>query len=332
MGRPVSPFYFRETTLDTKGKLIAVSALGGAIGITAVATFLRPESLQGRSPNLGKRTIFPPDNPWNQAIDKEPIDPKSDILIASIGKDGPLHPDFGFVRNGQLQGIPYSVVSGNTPKVPVTFEYKSQSDSGPYPIPLGAPVEGGPNATGDRHILVVDRDNEKLYELFAAYPEGVGYRAGSGAIFDLNSNQMRPAGWTSADAAGLPIFPGLVRYDEAVEQKAIRHALRFTVKRTRRAYVFPARHYASHQTSPFLPPMGMRVRLKAGYDISGFPPTARVILQALKTYGMILADNGSDWFLSGAPDSRWNSQDINTLKRVRGLDFEVVQIEALTTG
>lgn len=318
--------------MNSKKKLLTGTALGGAVGMAAVAALLRPELPQGKSPNLGKRSVFPPDNPWNKPIDREPVDPKSDILIASIGKDLPLHPDFGFVYNGVLQGIPFSVVSKDTPKVPITFEYKIESDPGPYPIPLGAPIEGGGGSTGDRHLLVIDRDNWMLYELFAAYPEGIGYRAGSGAIFDLKSNQLRPVGWTSADAAGLPIFPGLARYEEAVEEKAIHHALRFTVRRTRRAYVSPARHYASKNRDLFLPPMGMRVRLKASYDISGFPPTARVILQALKTYGMILADNGSDWFVSGAPDSRWDSRDINSLKQIRGSDFEVVQLGALTVG
>jgi hypothetical protein len=170
-----------------------------------------------------------------------------------------------------------------------------------------------------------------LYELFAAYPSASGYSAGSGAIFDLSSNGLRPAGWTSADAAGLPIFPGLVRYDEVMEGKVIRHALRFTAARTRRAYVYPARHFASASTDPSLPPMGMRVRLKAGIDISGFPPGARVVLQALKTYGMILADNGGNWFLSGAPDSRWNDDEMNALKRLTGNEFEVVKMGPLTS-
>ncbi|MBP2674997.1 MAG: hypothetical protein H6Q84_1837 [Deltaproteobacteria bacterium] len=170
-----------------------------------------------------------------------------------------------------------------------------------------------------------------LYELFAAYPSGQGFSAGSGAVFDLGSNALRPAGWTSADAAGLPIFPGLVRYDEVMERHSIRHALRFTAARTRRAYVFPARHFASSDPDPALPPMGMRVRLKAGFDISGFPPSARVILEALKIYGMILADNGGSWYVSGAPDPRWNDQELNTLKTLTGNDFEVVRMGPLAT-
>lgn len=284
------------------------------------------------SPPIGNLAIFPPDNPWNQAIDKEPVDPLSDRFIASIGSNLPLHPDFGFVYQGQAVGIPYCITTPDTPLVPVTFEYADQSDQGPYKIPLDAPIEGGPDGSGDRHLIVVDRHSHKLYELFLAYPTETGYKAGSGAIYDLRSNKLRPAGWTSADAAGLPIFPGLARYEEVAERKAIRHALRFTVKRTRRAYVPPARHFASRSKDPVLPPMGMRVRLKASYDISGFPPSARVILQGLKTYGMILADNGGDWFVSGAPDSRWNSREINALKQVRGSDFEVVRMGPLTTG
>ena len=282
-------------------------------------------SLQGRRP-------FPPDNPWNRDISRQPVDPNSDTLIASIGLDRNLHPDFGTVWQGAPNGIPYVVVPGTQPRVPVRFEYADESDPGPYPIPPDAPIEGGPNSKGDRHILVIDRDAWKLYELFSSYPEGKGWRAGSGAIFDLRSNKLRPAGWTSADAAGLPIFPGLVRYDEVVEEKAIRHALRFTCRRTRRAYVPPATHFASRSSDPNLPPMGMRVRLKAGYDLSKFPPTARVVLQALKTYGMLLADNGGDWFISGAPDPRWDNEALTTLKRVKGRDLEVVRMNGLVTG
>ena len=281
-------------------------------------------SLQGARP-------FPDDNPWNTPIVSDPVDPDSDLLIGSIGRTASLHPDFGSDWNGGPFGIPYVVVSGDTPKVPVSFQYADESDPGPYPIPPGAPIEGGATSQGDRHILVVDRDHWMLYELFAAYPSASGYSAGSGAIFDLSSNGLRPAGWTSADAAGLPIFPGLVRYDEVMEGKVIRHALRFTAARTRRAYVYPARHFASASTDPSLPPMGMRVRLKAGIDISGFPPGARVVLQALKTYGMILADNGGNWFLSGAPDSRWNDDEMNALKRLTGNEFEVVKMGPLTS-
>jgi hypothetical protein len=271
---------------------------------------------------------FPDDNPWNTPVEGMPVDPNSDALIASIGLTTGLHPDFGADYNGGPFGIPYDVVSGDTPGVRVSFDYADESDSGPYPIPAGAPIEGGASSRGDRHVLVIDRDHWKLFELFAAYPIPLthDWTAGSGAVFDLSSNTLRPDGWTSADAAGLPIFPGLVRYDEVVEQGEIRHALRFTVQNTRRAYVYPARHFASSDTSANLPPMGMRVRLKASFDISGFPPSARVILQALKTYGMLVADNGGDWFISGAPDARWNDAELNTLKQVAGSNFEVVEM------
>ena len=283
-------------------------------------------SLEGRRP-------FPADNPWNTPVDQDPVDSNSDTLIASIGLTRGLHPDFGANYNGGPFGIPYIVVGGTTPAVSVTFDYADESDPGPYPIPADAPIEGGAASGGDRHVLVIDRDHWKLYELFAAYPiaGSPNWTAGSGAIFDLGSDALRTAGWTSADAAGLPIFPGLVRYDEVVEQGAILHALRFTVSHTRHGYVYPARHYASSDTNPFVPPMGMRVRLKAPYDISGYPASARVILQALKTYGMIVADNGSDWFISGAPDPRWNDTELNTLKQVQGSNFEVVRMGTVVT-
>jgi hypothetical protein len=283
-------------------------------------------SLQGRRP-------FPADNPWNQDVSGEPVDPNSAALVASCGADRGLHPDFGTVWNGAPNGIPYVVVSGTQNRVPVTFGYADESDPGPYPVPADAPIEGGPSGTGDRHVLVIDRDNWKLYELFDARPVngGASWTAGSGAVFDLNSNALRPAGWTSADAAGLPIFPGLVRYDEVVEQKAIRHALRFTCPTTRRAYVHPARHFASSRTDANLPPMGMRVRLRASFDVSGYPPNVQVILQAMKTYGMLLADNGSGWYVSGAPDSRWNDEELATLRNVRGRDFEVVRMGTIVT-
>jgi hypothetical protein len=280
---------------------------------------------------LPARRVFPPDNAWNRDVSKDPVDPNSDNLIAGIGTETKLHPDFGTFYNGAPNGIPYVVVPGSQPKVPVTFQYADESDPGPYPIPPDAPIEGGPNGSGDRHVLVVDRDHWKLYELFAAHPEGPGWRAGSGALFDLSSNKRRPAGWTSADAAGLPIFPGLVRYDEAVERGVIKHALRFTVVHSRHAYVEPATHCASKLTDPNLPPMGMRVRLKAGFDVSPFPSEVRVILNALKKYGMFVADNGSNWFLSGAPDPRWDDAHLTTMKQVRGRDFEVVKMGRLVT-
>ena len=279
------------------------------------------------------RTVFPADNAWNRDVSSEPVDPNSANLIASCGATRSLHPDFGTVYEGVPWGIPFVTVRASQPRVPVSFYYGDESDPGPYPIPMNAPIEGGANASGDRHVIVVDVDTWKLYELFDARPinGGASWTAGSGAIFDLSSNAMRPAGWTSADAAGLPIFPGLARYDE-VAAGAISHALRFTCPTSRRAYVPPARHYASSQTSPNLPPMGMRVRLKASVDISTFPADAQVILAALKKYGMILADNGGGFFVSGAPDSRWNDANIDTLKRIKGSDFEVVLMTGLVVG
>ena len=206
--------------------------------------------------------------------------------------------------------------------------YGDESDPGPYPVPPDAPIEGGPNSDGDRHVLVIDRDNWKLYELGYAFPinNGASWNANCGAIFDLNSNALRPAGWTSADAAGLPIFPGLVRYDEVFEQQEIKHAIRFTAQITRRAYVAPARHWASSNKSVDRPPMGMKVRLKASFDISSFTPAMQVILRAMKKYGMILADNGSNWYFSGAPDMRWSDDELNALKTLKGSNFEVVKM------
>lgn len=312
--------------------LMVATGLYGVVAVFAVGGGFRWQQVHlGIGASLGGKRVFPPDNPWNQDVSQAPVDPNSDALIASIGLEKPLHPDFGTVYNGTPSGIPYIVVSGRQPRVPITFQYPGESDPGPYPVPPNAPIEGGPKSSGDRHVLVIDRDAWKLYELFSSYPEGHGWRAGSGAVFDLKSDKLRPAGWTSADAAGLPIFPGLVRYDEAVEQKAITHALRFTIVKSRHAYVYPARHYASDRTDPNLPPMGMRVRLKADVDIRKFPATARVILTALKKYGMIVADNGGDWFVSGAPDSRWNDDELNTLKRIKGKDFEVVKMGEIVT-
>jgi hypothetical protein len=297
-----------------------------------------PDSAKDAMPNIGPgaslrgKRVFPSDNPWNQDISAAPVDSNSAKLIASIGLDKTLHPDFGTEWEGVPNGIPYFVVSGTQKRVPVDFEYADESDPGPYPIPPDAPIEGGPNGTGDRHVIVIDRDNWKLFELFSAYPLGASWKAVGGAVFDLRSNALRPAGWTSADAAGLPVFPGLVRYDEVHELKAITHALRFTAARTRRAYVHPARHFASDNPHPDLPPMGMRVRLKDSFDIARFSPAMQVILRALKKYGMILADNGSDWYLSGAPDRRWNDDDLRTLRSVKGSDFEVVRMGTVVSN
>ena len=252
-----------------------------------------------------------------------PVDANSAAYLASMNASTTfLHPDFG---SNPAYGIPYTSVGAGQPPVPMTFDYASESDPGPYPIPSNAPIEGGPGATGDRHVLVVDSSTCKLYELYAAQYVGPGWHAGSGAVFDLNSNALRPDYWTSADAAGLPILPGLVRYDEAAQNGEIDHALRFTVRRTQRAFIHPATHYASSSSDPTLPPMGLRVRLKASFDVSTFTGASRAVLTALKRYGMLVADNGSDWFISGATDGRWNDTDLNQLKRVPASAFEVVQ-------
>lgn len=305
---------------------------------TAATSFTGDDGTATPIPDLGVgaslhgKRLFPADNPWNQDISTAPVDPNSANLIASIGNNTGVHPDFGTVWAGAPNGIPYVVVSGAQQPVAINFtDYGNESDPGPYPVPPGAPIEGGPNGDGDRHVIVLDRDNWMLYELYSAYPTGGGssWNAASGAIFNLNSNALRPAGWTSADAAGLPIFPGLVRYDEVFEQREITHALRFTADLTRRAYVHPARHFASDDTNPNLPPMGMRVRLKASFNIAGYSPAMQVILRALKKYGMILADNGSSWYLSGAPDPRWDDDELHTLGAIKGSDFEVVRMGAI---
>lgn len=251
--------------------------------------------------------------------------------MRSIGLTARLHPDFGAGRwNGAPIGIPYTVVGSRQRRVPVRFGYADESDRGPYPIPPSAPIEGGRRSEGDRHVIVVDRDRCRLYELYAAYPEAGGrrWRAGSGAVWNLRSNRMRPRGWTSADAAGLPILPGLARYDE-VRRGRIDHALRVTAPRTRRAFVYPARHFASNEADPLLPAMGQRLRLRRGFDVSGFPRQARVVLRALRRYGMIVADNGAPWYVTGAPSRGWDDDALHTLQRVRGSDFEVVDTRRL---
>jgi len=285
---------------------------------------------------LAKLQVFPKEDEWNRDISNEPVDPRSAELIAVVGINKPLHPDFG-----TRYGIPFQFVNAKTPRVTSQFQYADESDKGPYPIPANPLIEGvlsgGKNVQGDRHILCIDPEKKILYELFDCWNkngDGKTWHCGSGAIFDLSktSHNQRPKGWTSADAAGLPIFPGLVRYDEVAIKKEISHALRFTVVKTRRAYVSPATHWASNTKDPSLPPMGLRVRLKADFDIKPFPEDVQVILKALKKYGMILADNGSDWYITGAPDPRWNDETIHSLKKVKGKDLEVVKMGELTTG
>ena len=296
--------------------------------------------------------VFPANNPWNQRVDKLPVAADSAQLIASIGLDAPVHADFGSglgleappakpATPGQKTGtpsapqggggpigIPFDVVSRKTARSRVSFEYADESDRVPYPIPRHVHIEGGPQSTGDRHAILVDKSACRLYELYDLRHTSHGWSAGSGAVWSLRSNHLRPAGWTSADAAGLPIFPGLARWDE-VSRGVIDHALRFTVPETRRAYVYPARHYASSSTDPSLPPMGLRVRLKASVNVASFPRQARVVLRALQRYGMILADNGSPWYVSGAPNRHWSNDDLHSLGRLNGADFEVVDTSSL---
>ena len=300
-----------------------------AVLVLALATAIGGSVATGRP--VGGCAIFPPNNPWNQRVDSLPVASNSDTIIRSIGASGGLHPDFGSgLYDGAPIGIPYTTVKRSQPRVRVSFDYSDESDKGPYPIPRNAPIEGGRNSDGDRHVIVVDRGECKLYELYAAYPKngGASWHAGSGAIWSLKSNKLRPAGWTSADAAGLPILPGLARWSD-IQKGGIDHALRFTADRTRKAYIYPARHYASSLTDMSLPAMGQRLRLKARFDVSGFPPQARAVLTALKRYGMILADNGSSWYITGAPDRHWNNDDLHSLGRVKGSDFEVVDTSRL---
>jgi len=279
-----------------------------------------PASLFAQA-QVGNCSIFPSRNIWNVPIDKLPVHPDSTLFIATEGPGLPLHPDFG--SSGT---IPFSIVPGTQPKVAITFT-DGESDPGQYPIPPGAPVE-----PGDRHLIVLNQDECKLYEVFNAQPNGDGtWTGGTGAVFDLGQNALRLDGWTSADAAGLPIFPGLVRYDE-VASGQIRHAVRMTLPKTNDSYVWPGRHYASHLDGEQYPPMGQRFRLKASYDISSFDPMVQVILQALKTYGMMLADNGSAWFITGAPDPRWDDNILSQLQRVTGADLEAVDVSSLETS
>jgi len=287
----------------------------------------------GRGAGLNGFIPFPADNSWNQDISQASVDPNSDAIINFIGGGTPLHPDFGAgLYQGSTIGIPYVVVSGS-PFVNIKFTaYGSESDPGPMPIPHGAPIEGYPHpGDGDRHVLVLDRDNCWLYELYHSYRQTNGsWKANSAAVWDLLDNELRPYTWTSADAAGLPIFPGLARYDE-VASGQIQHALRFTLQYSRQAFTPPASHWAPNSTNSLAAPMGMRLRLKASYDISSFPPQAKVILAAMKQYGMIMADNGSSMYVSGDPDKRWSNDDLGTLKQVPASAFEVILMDPIYT-
>ena len=310
------------------GILLLIAAIGAGFGaVSTQAAGRQPPKVRGCS-------IFPSSNPWNQPVDDLPKARRSEAIVRSIGLNEGLHPDFGSGKyRGSRIGIPFTTVPSNQRRVPVRFQYADESDPGPYPIPRDAPIEGGRDSNGDRHVIIVERGRCKLYELYAAYPHDGGRRwtAGSGATWNLDSNRLRPKGWTSADAAGLPILPGLARFGE-VHRGAINHALRFTVSRTRRAYIYPARHFASNLTDRDLPAMGQRLRLKKGFDISGFPRQARIVLKALKRYGMIVADNGSDWYISGAPAASWDNDDLHRLSEVVRRHFEVVDTSSLRPG
>ncbi len=296
-----------------------------AAGLVVVAAASGAQS--AAVPRIAGCDVFPKSNAWNRDVSADPVDPRSDAYVRSIGLGGHLHPDFGSGRYGNY-GIPITIAKRTQPAHGVRFTaYADESDRGPYAIPARARVEGG----SDRHVLVVQRGKCRLYELFGARRSGGRWLADSGAIFNLRTGRDRPAGWTSADAAGLPIMPGLARPDEA-DSGTIRHALRFTVSRTQKAYVAPARHYASSDSDPALPPMGLRLRLKASFDLRGYHGQSLVILRALRTYGMIVADNGSDWYIGGSADHRWKDQDIEQLKRVPGSAFEVVKSGALVRG
>jgi hypothetical protein len=313
--------------------LIALCLITLALGLGTLTQ--TPVVAQPTSPQIGGCPVFPADNIWNARVDTLPLDPRSNDYINSIGANTGLHPDFGTFYLGAPIGIPYVVVPASQPTVPISFipppnGYEDESDPGPMPIPPDAPVEGGNASTGDRHVLVVRQSECKLYELFNATKQtDNSWRVASSAVFELNSNALRPEGWTSADAAGLPILPGLIRYDE-VKSGEIKHAIRFAVTISQRKYVWPGRHFASSNTSPTRPPMGQRFRLKASVDISRFPADIQVIFTAFKRYGIIVSDNGSNWYIIGAHDTRWDDELLVTsFRQLKGSDFEAVDVSSL---
>jgi hypothetical protein len=328
LARPHAPFSLVTPQPSASPPSAAPAAAPPASAAVPPAT-LPPDPITvfhpGGSSTLGGCAVFPSNNPWNQDVSGAPLDPNSGTYIARINTFRQfVHPDFG---SDPSYGIPYVVVPGSQPFVPITFNaYGSESDPGPYPVPLNAPVEAG----SDRHVLVADSGNCHLYEMFGAQQQGNGWTCASGAVFDLGSNALRPDTWTSADAAGLPILPGLVRYDE-VAAGVINHALRFTVNESQNGFIHPATHQAG-VNNPADPPMGLRLRLKASFDLSPFHGESLVILTALKKYGMLLADNGSSWYISGSTDTRWNDNDLNQLKSVPGSAFEAVQTGSIQRG
>lgn len=305
--------------MSTKRRTSTLSALFcvlASAGAPALA-----QAPRARVARVGGCQLLPANNPLNRDISGDPVDPRSDAYIASIGASAHLFADFGFTPK---YGMPYVVVGPGQPRVPIQFtEWGKESNPGPYPVPPDAPVEQAEEGGGDRHVLVLQEGSCRLYELYKARRRGSGWEAGSGAVFNLRSNALRPEGWTSADAAGLPILPLVARYQEVAEGE-IRHALRVTVSRTQHAYIHPATHFASESRDPSLPPMGLRLRLKSSFDLAGFHGQALVILRALKRYGLIVADNGSPWFISGAPSRHWSKRDLAQLQQVPGSAFEAV--------
>ncbi len=334
--RSVGPMSRAITVFGVGAALIvgtfAATTVAAPADIDRPATALLPARRLGTTggPTIGGCPVFPADNAWNTSIVAAPLHPRSDAIVSTILANGGdfLHPDFGENPN---YGIPYVVVPASEPRLPIVYDaYGDESDPGPFPIPQSTPIEGGPAATGDRHVIAVQQGTCELFELFGARLSGAGWVAESGARFDLRSNALRPLGWTSADAAGLPILPGLVRYDE-VASGQIRHAIRITFSRTQAGYILPATHFASNRTDPNLPPMGLRLRLKASYDVSQLTGQARVIAVAMQQYGVIVADNGSNWFFQGAPSPGWRDDDLNQLKSVPGSAFEVVDTGPVRT-
>ena len=323
------------TTAAACAAIAAAAAVGPAAAITsrAGAGALQGRALVHRSRPHDGRTggvseygcpVLPESDPLNREVTRWPVSPRSARYIASIGAGVHLHADFGTERE---YGIPYTVVGRRQRKVPIRFtEYGEESNRGPYPVPRNAPVEGAGRAgSGDKHVLVLQEGSCRLYEMWNARRAGRGWLAGSGAIFNLRSAALRPEGWTSADAAGLPIFPLLARYPEIAGTRRIDHALRVTVPETQRAYIHPATHFASGNSDPNLPPMGLRLRLKASFSLAGFSGQSRVILEALKRYGLIVADNGSPWFITGAPSAGWDDENLQQLGRVPGSAFEALE-------
>ncbi|MEV4622158.1 hypothetical protein AB0J74_26035 [Asanoa sp. NPDC049573] len=324
-GRSASPAAFSTPGASPSTAVTGADALGrGPARPTPTATPSRaPAGCSGQ---------LPADNVWRADVSKLPVHPRSAAMVASIGAGAAVHPDFGSgTYEGAPIGIPVTTVPAGQKKVTVSFEYASESDKGPYPIPANAKIEGGPQADGDRHVIAFDRSACKVYELFSAFPQGGGWRAGSGAVFDLRSDKLRPAGWTSADASGLSIFAGLVRYEEVAAGR-IDHAIRITVPKTRSGYTWPATHSASSATDAGLPQLGQRLRLKASVNTSSMPKQARIVADAMKRYGVIVADHGSAWFISGAPDDHWDNDALRALKSLTGSDFEVVDTSGLVVS